>query len=172
MLSCQQGIQCSGACQFGIVMCNNAISSGSLVARDRRGIFEDPAHFCRTKLGKCGMNLGQTCLEGGTFVRSHHFYLSIDQNARVFHKLWPTWLGQQRIFRTRTWLFWVRCFRVYGDHCPVQSPEHGQLTVVGCIHLLCSRTITRRRIICNSSNDWFSSARTCEHSLKHRCHQL
>lgn len=29
------------------------------------------------------MNLGQTCLEGGTFVRSHHFYLSIDQSARV-----------------------------------------------------------------------------------------
>ena len=90
MFSCQQGIQCSGACQFGIVMCNNAISSGSLVARDRRGIFEDPAHSCRTKLGKCEMNLGQTCLEGGTFVRSHHFYLSIDQNAGVL----STSLGQ------------------------------------------------------------------------------
>lgn len=68
MLSCQHGIQCSGACQFGVVMCNNAILSGSLVARDWRGIFEDPAHFYKTKLGKCGMNLGQTCLEFAAII--------------------------------------------------------------------------------------------------------
>lgn len=106
-------------------------------------------------------------------VRSHHIYLSNDQNARVLSTSFGQHgLGSSEFFGQEFDCFECDCFQIYGDHGPVQSPEHGQLTVVGCILLLCSWTITRRRIICNSSNDWFSSARTCEHSLKHRWHQL
>lgn len=100
------------------------------------------------------MNLGQTCLEGGTFVLSHQIYLSIDQNALVLSTSFGQHgLGSSEFFGQELGCFECDCFQIYGDHGPLQSPEHGQLTVVGSIHLPCSRTITRRRIICNSSND-------------------